>query len=96
VKRPLDRIRQAISEGDYHITPHALEEMADDGLAVEDIEELLLTGDLIRRLTQDPRGERYELCGQALDGREVRVVCRFLPTGVLRVITAWALEEEEQ
>jgi hypothetical protein len=96
VKRPLDRIRQAIRDGHYHITPHALEEMADDGLKVEDIEHLLLTGDLIRRLTQDPRGERYVIGGPSLDGREARVVCRFLPSGKLRVITAWALEEEEQ
>ena len=43
--------------------------------------------------TRDPRGTRYEVIGDATDGRRGGVVCRFLRSGVLLIITAYAEEE---
>jgi hypothetical protein len=53
------------------------------------------SGRIERRFTRDPRGTRYEVAGQATDGHRASVVCRFLGSGVLLIITAYAHEEEE-
>lgn len=89
----LARIRQAIREQRYQISSHANEEMTDDDLQAIDIEQIILSGHIARRLTHDPRCPRYEVVGETTDGRRTVVVCRFLPSGVLRIITTY--EEEE-
>jgi hypothetical protein len=66
--------------------------MADDHLEAQDLERLVLTGQITRRFTRDPRGTRYEVSGTTADGRRASVVCRFLASGVLRIITAYAEE----
>ncbi len=88
--RALQRIRQAIRTQQYQISSHANAEMAEDDLEAQDIEQILLTGAITRRFTRDPRGTRYEISGEARDGRGASVVCRFLTSGVLRIITAYA------
>jgi len=57
------------------------------------VEQVLLTGDVTRRLTHDPRGTRYEVTGDTTDGRQAAVVCRFLLAGVLLIITAYVVED---
>ena len=91
----IERIRQAIHAQRYRISTHANEEMSDDALEAQDIEEIIFTGTMTRRLTRDPRGPRYEITGTALDGRPATVVCRFLASGVLLIITAYVHEEDE-
>jgi hypothetical protein len=63
--------------------------MSEDNLVAEDIENVILRGRIMQKFTRDPRGTRYEVVGEARDGRGARVVCRFLPSGVLLVITAY-------
>jgi len=94
--RALDRIRQAVQEQNYRISTHANEEMSDDNLEVIDVENIIFTGRIARRFTRDPRGTRYEILGEAADDRPAFVVCRFLPSSVLLVITAYAEEETEE
>lgn len=86
-------IRQAIREQRYRISSHANEEMSEDDLEAVDIEQIILTGHVARRFTRDPRGTRYEVVGQTTDGRRAAVVCRFLPSGALLIITAYVEEE---
>ena len=94
--RVLDRIRQAIREQRYRLSTHANEEMSDDELESVDLENIVLTGRIARRFTRDPRGTRYEILGEATDGRRAFVVCRFLPSSTLLIITAYAEEELEE
>lgn len=89
----LARVRQAIREQRYRISSHANEEMSEDDLEAVDIEQIILMGHVARRFTRDPRGTRYEVVGQTTDGRRASVVCRFLPSGALLIITAYAEEE---
>jgi len=89
----IQRIREAICDQRYRISSHANEEMSDDDLLAEDIESIIFTGQIRRKFTRDPRGTRYEVVGNTIDGRRAYVVCRFLPSGVLLVITVY-LEEE--
>ena len=87
------RMRRAIREERYRIRSHANEEMSEDDLVAEDIESIILTGEVTRRLTGDPRGTRYEVTGDTVDGRRACAICRFLFSGVLLIITAYAEEE---
>lgn len=89
----LHRIRQAIREQRYRISSHANEEMSEDELEAEDIENIILTGNIVRKFTRDPRGTRYEIVGAATDNRRAYVICRFLSSGILLIITAYAEEE---
>ena len=46
-------------------------------------------------LADDPRGLRFILRGQAQnEDTEIEVVCRFMSSGILRIITAYVIEEE--
>lgn len=70
---------------------HGNEEMSEDNLASNDIENIINTGAIMRKYTRDPRGTRYEIEGDTLDGRRGCIVCRFLTTKKLRIITAYEL-----
>lgn len=48
-KRVLQRMREKIRTRQYVMMLHAEEEMNDDGLSIFDIEQLILTGDIIER-----------------------------------------------
>ena len=90
----LRRMRQAISEQRYRISSHASDEMADDFLVVADVENIILTGKITRKFTHDQRGTRYKVLGDTVDYRRAYVVCRFLLSGILLIITAYAEEEQ--
>lgn len=87
--RALQSMRLAVKEQRYRISSHANEEMSKDELMSLDIESIILTGKIVQRYTRDPRGTRYEIMGNTTDGRRACVVCRFLPSGVLLIITAY-------
>ncbi len=90
----IKRIRRAIRNGRYQYTVHALEEMDEDNLDEADVRQAVLHGDISTELTDDPRGIRFVVRGVTLDqNREIEVVCRFLPSGLLRIITVYQLEE---
>lgn len=90
----LKRIRQAIRAGKYEFTIHALEEMDDDDLDETDVRYAILHGEISAELTDDPRGVRFVVLGNTQDKtRSMEVVCRFLPSGLLRIITVYQIEE---
>jgi hypothetical protein len=91
---PLQRMRQAIREQRYRISSHANDEMADDLLVAADVESIIFTGEIARKFTHDPRGTRYEVLGDTTDYRRAHVVCRFLLSGYLLIITAYVEKEE--
>ena len=89
----LRRIRRAVRDQRYRISSHANEEMSEDELEATDIESIVFTGRVSRRFTRDPRGTRYAVVGDTTDGRRGHVVCRFLPSTVLLIITTYAEED---
>ena len=93
-RRGIREIRERVRTKNYELTGHAEEEREDDQLTVADLREVVLTGRVEEVLTDDPRGDRYVVRGKAQDGREVEIVCRFLASGKLRIITVYVLEEE--
>jgi hypothetical protein len=90
--RELERIRKAILDGRYALTEHANEEMEEDDLDVLDVEAAILTGEIERVLTMDPRGTRYVVVGKATDQEtSVGVVVRFVEHDQLLVITVYEI-----
>lgn len=90
----IKRIRRAIREGRYEFTVHALEEMDEDNLDESDVRYGILHGGVYAELTDDPRGLRFVIRGTTNDeGRGLEVVCRFMPSGLLRIITVYQIGE---
>ena len=87
----LQKIRQRIIDRDYYVSSHAEEGMLDDDLERNDLENAILKGRLERKMTQDVRGTRYRIEGQAMDGRMIHVLCRFHENLNLLIVTAYAL-----
>jgi len=93
VKNIIGKFRRLVREEKYTISTHANEEMSDDELMAVDVEQAILTGHVVNRLSNDPRGTRYEIAGNAADGRRVGVVCRIMATGWLIIITVYVIGE---
>lgn len=96
-QRLLEKIREAVLFGDYDLTRHATDEMAEDGLSIFDIENAVLTGSIEKIEGDDPRGPKYAIIGLAEDRQtEVGVVGRFKETGIYLIITVYAVSELER
>ena len=64
-----------------------------DNLIEEEVRAVVLRGSLAATLTDDPRGVRFVVRGTPpQEEREVEAVCRFLPSGLLRIITVYEVE----
>ena len=92
----LEAIRSAIRDQRYRISSHANEEMSEDRLTSNDLECIILKGRVARRLSDDPRGTRYEVLGPTEDGRMAFAVCRFLTSRTLLIITMYTREGESR
>jgi len=88
----IQKIRSYIKEQKYRITIHAQQEAADDFLDKQDIESIIFSGEIIRKLTHDPRGTRYVVRGKSNDGRTACIVCRFLEIEKLSIVTVYVEE----
>ena len=96
-RRLLERIRVTILSGDYDLTRHAIDEMAEDGLSIFDVEYAILHGKITKKETDDPRGPRYTIIGLAKDRQtEVGVAGRFTETGIFLIITVYEVTEPEE
>jgi hypothetical protein len=96
-QRLLERIRDAIIRGDYDLTRHAVDEMAEDHLSILDIECVVLDGEIVSTETDDPRGPRHTILGLAEDGKtEAGVVGRFTETDVFLIITVYEVTNPEE
>jgi len=91
----IKQIRKKIRTGNYELTKHAEEEREEDGLEVVDLESAVINGKIVKKLTHNPRGIRYVVRGYATDERIVRVVCRILASGKLRIVTSYVEERDE-
>ncbi len=88
----VERIRNCIRTGRYDLTSHAFDEMAEDGLLLLDIEQSILTGEIVKTEADDPRGTKYVVHGTGNSPFiQVASVGRFLPDGSYLIITVYAI-----
>ncbi len=94
MRRIIDRIREKVRNGQYGLTFHAIEEMADEGFEEEDFEEAMVSGRVVRRQRDRLGRRKYTIEGLARDKRCLRAVCRFSDSGAsLVVITIYDATE---
>ena len=90
LRRIIDKIRDAVRTGNYDMTHHAVEEMAEDELGIFDVENAILNGKIIKREKDDPRGTRYIVRAVGTDqSTSIEVVGRFKETGIFLIITVY-------
>ena len=95
-RNDIDRIKEKIRLRQYDMSAHAMEEMAEDMLTILDIEEAILSGQIIRVEKDDLRGTKYVVVGTALDRQTpVGVVGRFASNGRYLIITVYEVTELE-
>lgn len=92
-KRVLRQMRDKIHTRQYVMTLHAQEEMSDDGLTIFDIEETILTGEIIERQEDyHTREWKYLIASSVIENRLIIVVTKLSVTNKLVIITVY-LEE---
>lgn len=84
-------MREKIRLRQYLMTIHADEEMDNDGLSVYDIENAILTGEIIERQKDRETSEsKFLIRGEKVDGSEILVaVTKFGIAGTLIIITVY-------
>ena len=87
-------IRKLIKKKDYLFSDHADEERTKDKLTVEEIEEAILSGEVIEERLDDPRGESRLVAGISKDGKQIHIVIG-LRFGKPVIVTNYIPSKEE-
>lgn len=86
----LQRMREKIISQQYVMTLHAEEEMCDDNLTIYDIEQGILTGEILEcqkdRMTAE---SKYRIRGITIDQGEVEIVAKLGLSAKLVIITVY-------
>ena len=91
-QRALNRLRGGVRNRRYVMTIHAVQEMDEDGLSIDDIERVILTGERVERQKNGLTSEgKYRIAGRAAAAQEVEVVARFGPTGKVVILTVYVV-----
>jgi hypothetical protein len=90
-----DKMRAKIRALDYVMTIHAEEEMESDHLSILDVEEIILTGEIVEK-QQDAETQEHKflVSGTTLDSVRANVVAKLSVTDKLVIITVY-LEDDE-
>ncbi len=88
----LENIQQKILQQHYVMTIHADEEMDDDNLMLDDVEQAILTGEILERQKDIATAERkYRIRGYSTDGDLVEVIVKLGLSGKVIIITVYAV-----
>jgi hypothetical protein len=89
-ERILNRMRDKVRALQYVMTLHAEEEMDGSDLSIFDVEQAILTSQIVERQKDTETGEwKYVIKGQSVEGGDVLVVSKLSSTGRLVIITVY-------
>ena len=90
-ERELNRMRERIRLRQYVMTIHADEEADEDGLTIYDIENAILTGNIIeRQRDRESKEAKYLVRGETVNGSGILIaVTKFGTSGILIIITVY-------
>lgn len=88
------KIKNLIQKKDYLFSEHADEERTKDKLSVEEVEEAILSGQVIEERLDDPRGKSRLVAGKTSEGRMIHVVIG-LRFGKPVIVTNYIPSQEE-
>lgn len=85
-----DRMREKVRSLEYVMTLHAEEEMGNDNLSLFDVENGILTGEIVERQKDAETDEwKYLIAGKTLDETDIIVVAKLSLTDTLVIITVY-------
>jgi hypothetical protein len=86
----ISKIRQLIRSLQYVVAVHAAEELEDDSLSILDLENIILTGQIVER-QRDARSKevKYVVRGSTLEGIAAEAILKVGPSGKLVLITVY-------
>lgn len=97
LERIRDKMRALVRSLDYVMTIHGEEEMENDNLSILDIENVILSGEIVEHQHEETTGEsKYLVSGKTLDDSDVTVVAKLGLTGKLVIITVYRNEDEHE
>ena len=83
-------LRHLIRTLSYVVSTHAADELEDDNLSILDLENIILTGQIVeRQRDRSTREVKYVIQGATLDGQPGEVVAKVGQSGKLFVITVY-------
>ena len=86
----LQEIQEKVQSQEYVLTLHAEDEMVQDRLTSFDVENVLLTGEIVRRQRDSQRGEwKYVVEGRTLGSEIAVVVTKLAFSRKLVIITVY-------
>ena len=84
----ISHIKSKVTQGKYEISLHAVKERYAEGVLIEDIEEAILSGEILEDYPGDPGGPSCLILGFS-GGRPVHIVCGMTTTEWVRIITVY-------
>lgn len=87
---PIHRIRNCVRSLNYVVSVHATEELDDDNLSILDLENILLTSEIVeRQRDRQTRERKFVVRGITVGGLQATAVLKFGPLGNLFIITVY-------
>ncbi len=85
-----DKMREKVRNLEYVLTIHAEEEMENDNLSILDIENGILTGEIVERQKDSETDEwKYLVAGKTFDDDDITIVVKLSKTDELVIITVY-------
>ena len=89
----LATIKNCIRVGNFDLTRHAFDEMAEDELILLDVEKSVLSGKIVKVESDDPNGPKYTIHGTGISPfQQVGSVGRFVSDDRYLIITVYAID----
>ena len=96
LEKILRTIQEKIRLQQYIMTLHAEEEMEDDDFSIYDVENGILTGEILERQKDRTTAEsKYRIRGETVTGEGIEIIVKLSATGKVVIITVYALPEED-
>lgn len=86
-------IQQAVREGQLLFTDHAVRQMAKRAIMDTDVQQAIVSGEIIEEYREDKYGPSCLIYGQSNVGRPLHVLCSAPPH--VRIITAYQPDPNE-
>ena len=89
-KKVLLQMQEKVRNRDYVMTAHARKEMNEDELTIYDVEQGILSGEILERQKDRETGEwKYRINGETMTGEEIEVMTKLSITGKLVILTVY-------
>jgi hypothetical protein len=86
----ISQLRHLIRTLNYAVSTHAADELEDDNLSILDLENIVLTGQIVeRQRDRETKEVKYVIQGNTLNGTAGEVVAKVTPAGKLFIITVY-------